>query len=166
MSYSTAPTYLVRQSSSYCFRMSVPSDLREVVGRRELRYSLKTGFLSEAKYRSRRMAGFVQGLFRYLREEGKMKEISDTQIQKLIAEEMKEALEGSEYRRLMADEPHDGEEAVAQAETYGILASEAREQLAVNDYRKISRYVDDLIEEKGSKSRKTLCRTGSCAASP
>lgn len=119
MGHLSAPSYLVRQPSSYCFRMVVPADLRGVVGKRELRYSLQTGFLSEAKYRARRMAGFVQGLFRYLRKEGTLKKLSDTEIQRLMAEELREALEDTEFRRLMADEPYSDDEALAQAEVYG-----------------------------------------------
>ena len=48
-----SPDYLFRNPHSYCFRMGVPEALRDIVGRRELRYSLRTGRLSEARRRSR-----------------------------------------------------------------------------------------------------------------
>ncbi len=38
-----SPSYLIRNPYSYCFRMKVPTDLQGVIGRKELRYSVKTG---------------------------------------------------------------------------------------------------------------------------
>jgi hypothetical protein len=37
------PDHLVRQSHSWCFRLVIPVDLRGVVGKSELRYTLYTG---------------------------------------------------------------------------------------------------------------------------
>jgi len=66
------PSYLVRQNSSLCFRIRIPSDLQEIIGRNELRYSLRTGSIGEAKYLARRTAGQVQWIFRRLRKEKQM----------------------------------------------------------------------------------------------
>ena len=44
-----SPSFLIRNRYSYCFRMNVPIDLRPMIGKKEFRYSLKTGYLSEAK---------------------------------------------------------------------------------------------------------------------
>ena len=52
--------YIVRNKYSYCFRICVPMDLRPFIGKTELRYSLKTGYLSVAKNRERLMAGLFQ----------------------------------------------------------------------------------------------------------
>ena len=62
--------HLVRQSHSWCFRMVVPTDLRQIVGKKELRYSLKTGAVGVAKRKSRFLAGQGQLLFRYLQKGG------------------------------------------------------------------------------------------------
>ena len=40
------PSYLVRNPYTYCFRMNVPQDLQPYIGRKELRYSSQTGYLS------------------------------------------------------------------------------------------------------------------------
>ncbi len=40
---SKSPHYLIRNPHSYCFRVNVPKDLQQLVGKKELRYSLKTG---------------------------------------------------------------------------------------------------------------------------
>ena len=62
-----SPDYLFRNPHSYCFRMGVPEALRDIVGRRELRYSLRTCRLSEARRKSRLLAGLFQQLFSQIR---------------------------------------------------------------------------------------------------
>ena len=57
-----SPSYLIRNPYSYCFRIIVPETLRDIVGRREIRLSLRTGRLSEAKNK----AGLLGGLFKQL----------------------------------------------------------------------------------------------------
>jgi hypothetical protein len=44
-----SPHYLVRNPHSFCCRFNVPKDLQRVVGRQELRYSLKTGYVGVAR---------------------------------------------------------------------------------------------------------------------
>ena len=58
--HSKSCSYLIRNPYSYCFRMAVPKDLQILVGKTELRYSLKTGSLGDAKYKARLLAGQVQ----------------------------------------------------------------------------------------------------------
>ena len=57
---SRSPSYLVKNPFSFCFRINVPKDLQAYVGRKELRYSLKTGYLSDAKHKARIIAGQIQ----------------------------------------------------------------------------------------------------------
>lgn len=66
--YKTAhsPTYLVKNPYSYCFRIKVPEDLQPTLSKKELRYSLKTGNLPEAKTKARLLAGEVQLIFKRL----------------------------------------------------------------------------------------------------
>ncbi|HMA84858.1 MAG TPA: site-specific integrase [Desulfosalsimonadaceae bacterium] len=52
--------YVFLSPFGYCFRFAIPSDLRCVLGKRELKYSLKTREQSKAKFLSRRLAGFIQ----------------------------------------------------------------------------------------------------------
>jgi hypothetical protein len=63
------PGFLVRNPYSFCFRMVVPKDLRKFVGKTELRYTLKTGNLRQAKHKAKLLAGQVQLIFRCLRKE-------------------------------------------------------------------------------------------------
>jgi hypothetical protein len=101
------PSYLVRNDYSYCFRVIVPPDLQAVVHRREIRYSLHTGTLGEAKYRALRMAGFVQTLFRKLRFRGESmsQQLTDAEIKKLLDGYLKTALEDAEKFRVTAQKP-------------------------------------------------------------
>lgn len=64
----TAPTYLVRTPYSYCFRYTIPPDLHEVVGRVEIRYSLKTGYIGKAKAMALQLSGRIQRLCADLRD--------------------------------------------------------------------------------------------------
>jgi hypothetical protein len=67
---SRSPSYIVRNPYSYCFRMNVPADLQRFVGKKELRYSLKTGYLGVAKEKARVLSGRIQLLFKLLRRGG------------------------------------------------------------------------------------------------
>jgi len=60
-------SYLIQSKFGYHFRLSVPQDLRAVVGKTEFRYSLRTRSLAEAKIEARRMAGEIQRIFRRMR---------------------------------------------------------------------------------------------------
>ncbi len=88
------PTYLVRNPHSYCFRMNVPRDLQPYVGKKELRYSLETGYLGVAKFKARYVASHVQLLFRYIRRNRAiMGKFLEDQIPVLVKQYIKDRLE-------------------------------------------------------------------------
>lgn len=60
-------SYLYQTPSGYIFRLRVPGDLRELVGRCEFRYSLRAGALRVARYRARLLASYVHQLFSRIR---------------------------------------------------------------------------------------------------
>jgi len=83
----TSPSYLVRTPFAYCFRMVVPKDIQPLVGKTELRYSLRTGSLQAAKQKARLLAGHVQLYFQRVRQQGMlMSALTDTQIESLVAD--------------------------------------------------------------------------------
>ena len=94
-----SPSYLVRNQYSYCFRLHVPADLQVYVGKKELRYSLRTGYLSDAKFKARFYAAGVQLLFRRLRELKSMK-LNDDQIKEFVKAYFEQQLQKlpSEFR--------------------------------------------------------------------
>jgi transcriptional regulator of NAD metabolism len=94
-----SPHYLVRTAYSYCFRASVPKDLQRLVGRRELRYSLKTGYVGVARIKAQIIAGRVHQIFECLRRSGrKLSDLTDERIQELVQQYLKESLENLETR--------------------------------------------------------------------
>jgi integrase len=80
--------------------MNVPKDLQKYVGKKELRYSLKTGYLGRAKQKERMLAGYIQYLFRWLRDKGYvMSKLTDRQIQKIVNSYIREKLQSVEDNR-------------------------------------------------------------------
>jgi hypothetical protein len=62
----SSPHFVVHQPHSYCFRMVAPPKNRPQLGRVELRYTLHTSSLSQAKARARTIAAYVFDLFHQL----------------------------------------------------------------------------------------------------
>jgi hypothetical protein len=83
--------------------MNVPRDLQRLVGKKELRYSLKTGYLGIAKQKSRYLAGQVQFIFKVLRKGDIMANLSDDQIKELVNGYIKHSLE--RINNLFNDDP-------------------------------------------------------------
>ena len=77
-------SYLVRNQYSYCFRMKIPHDLRPIFRKTELRFSLKTGYLGQAKPQARLMAGLLQKLILHLRENTYVMNLSDKEVDDII----------------------------------------------------------------------------------
>jgi len=60
-------------------------DLQPIMNRKELRYSLRTGYLSEAKFKARAIASMIQSIFRSLRKgDPNFMKLTDTEIKKMI----------------------------------------------------------------------------------
>jgi hypothetical protein len=55
-----SPFYLIRNPHSYCFRINIPKDLQPIIGKKELRRSLKTRYLSVVKAKARVMAAIFK----------------------------------------------------------------------------------------------------------
>jgi len=92
-----SPSYLIRNSYSYCFRMNVPRDLQQFVGRKELRYSLNTGYLGLARCKAWLISGQVHLMFMYLRRRIiRLSEPSEEKIQELIQQYIRDYINGLE----------------------------------------------------------------------
>jgi hypothetical protein len=74
--------------------MKIPVDLQDCLGKREFRASLRTGFLTDAKSKSRLIAGRVQKLFRKIRITAKnnndMTELDQAKINDIIKDSLDE----------------------------------------------------------------------------
>ncbi|MGD8269281.1 MAG: hypothetical protein PVH69_03840, partial [Desulfobacterales bacterium] len=88
-----SPSYLVRNPYGYCFRMVVPKDLQKFVGKRELRYTLRTGYAGIARQKAQFIAGKVHFIFRSLRKGATaLNKLTDDQIKELIDQYIKQAI--------------------------------------------------------------------------
>lgn len=101
------PLYIYQSSSGYIFRLRVPGDLRELVGRSEFRYSLRAGALRIAKQRARSIAAYIQQLFLEVRS--RMAEFTKEQILQLVKRYVQNTLENDERCRALSEAALDGE---------------------------------------------------------
>ena len=123
MAYSN---YLVHLPSSYYFRYHIPPKLQEVVGKKEIRYSLRCRTLSEAKPKARLIAGKIQHFF----ENRRIMELSKQQIQDLISKFVKESLKAGENSRLQRTTPLSPGDLDHLLESIEILRDERKVDLA------------------------------------
>jgi hypothetical protein len=132
--------------------MIVPRDLQKVVGKSELRYSLKTGYLSVAKYKARILAGQVQRIFNYLRKgDSALSDLSDGQIKKLIHQYITEYTTGLEQRYLKDEPPpFEGVEGFnAYVEGLDDIRDDVVGYLGVGEYHTVESTAISLLEKNG-----------------
>jgi len=160
----TKPRYTFQRNSLYYFRYTLPPDISKVVGKRGLRYSLKTGYIKQAERKARRLAGTVEEFISEIRQGPPIvMKLSEAQIQSLLDQYLRKALIDDEERRLSASRI-DPDELDDELEVISFIQSDLREELALNDYQSIGSSVDDLLEKhkvklnKKSKNYKILCR--------
>ena len=116
----TNHSYIVRNPYSYCFRIIVPQDLYRFVGKKELRYTLKTGRLGIAKKKSRYLAGQIQAIFRVLRKgEFVTVNLSEDKIKELVNNYIKQSVE--RINKLFFDDPEDYPPFTTESEFYSYL---------------------------------------------
>jgi len=60
--------HLSKQSYGFCYRIRVPLQIQTIVGSTEIRYSLKTGSIRDAKFKAQQISANVKRLFRILIE--------------------------------------------------------------------------------------------------
>ena len=165
--------YLSRNKHSYYFRIRVPVDIRHYLGKKELRYSLKTGYLGKAKSKARRLAGMIQQLFEELREgESGSMELSDQEIQKLVLQHLKKIK--ADYDKPAPFGPFELPPLESDRELSGLIDSlgergltgELKAEMASGDYSKVIDEARSLLAEilppgdaidEGSIGFKRLC---------
>lgn len=159
-------SHLVHTPSSYCFRLAVPVDLRCLVGKTEIRYSLKTGSKSEAKPKAHQIAVQCQKLFRKLRNKANdmPQELTPEQIQELIRCFVAESLAIEDDYRFEVG-VIDRQELDHRVEGFGDVLQNYRESLALRNYvSAVGDSVDSLLKSRGisldksSRSYATLCK--------
>ncbi|WP_319526026.1 site-specific integrase [uncultured Desulfosarcina sp.] len=168
MSTTRSPSYLLQtpQTGCFYFRMRVPLDLQPYIGKKELRASLKTGYLADAKSKSMLIAGRMHQLFRRIRGgySNDMSELDQSKINAIIRGFIKDSLDEEEEVRINRQRPLTEEEIDQRASFLGSLEADSREALAKSDFRPAENITDETIQqqgldiEKGSTDYRTLSR--------
>ena len=100
------PTYLFLHSHGhYVFRIRVPRDIINALGKTEIRRSVKTRSRTKALQRGIRMYEVMQAVFSEIRKGGNMAELSKTEINGLLDKWLKQELQEDEERRASRSEP-------------------------------------------------------------
>ncbi len=149
-----SPTYLVKQASSpvYYFRIRVPEELVSQVGRKELRCSLRTGYLREAKRSANRLAAWSQHLFLKLKA-GKMPEVTKQQIPQLISQYFERLLQEDEEGRTRRSKPLQTIERDEIVQTCSLLIADIKESLSLSDLSQANLYVDNTAVSQVVKNK-------------
>jgi integrase len=148
------PSYLVRNVHSYCFRLIVPKDLHKFVGKTELRYTLRTGYIGVAKRKARFLAGEVQLLFQLFRRGFVgMGKLSEDQIQQLVVKYIKQSVErldkvfevGDDQQRPYDDPPS------LQSYTEGLstVREDLIHNLSLGDFSMLENAIETFLKENG-----------------
>lgn len=146
----------------YYSRVSVPVDLRLLIGRIEIRKCLRTTAYRDAKILAGRWEGRLSELFTLLRCRGVSMTLE--QIKRLVQTYIDSELEESEVARLHAKETGDDNEREALDLALTSSLEDTAEALQQNDFRKISKEVDELLQThrrtlpKSSDAYLRLCR--------
>lgn len=119
-SVSRQPSYMYQCPSGYIFRLRIPFDLRELVGKCEFRYSLRSGTLRVAKHRARCIASYIQQLF--IKVRSSMAEFTQEQITKLVQKYIRETLENDEKCRAISGPTADGTTTLTLAKINGVFS--------------------------------------------
>ena len=142
-------------------RLLIPSDLRPLLGRREIKKSLRASTYKSAKILAARWEGRFAELFSHLRRHGSA--MTPEQIKRLVQHYVSSSLEEGETARLNAISVDDDAEDNASM-TITDMLEEAQHQLLRNDLRTIASEADELLLShkltliKTSDAYRRLCR--------
>lgn len=159
------PQYIERKNNRFYFRRRIPHDVAAMLGKKELRLSLKTGYISNARRQATRLSFHLDRFIFQLREDlPHMQDLTDKQIQQLLDQYLKQSLADSEESRANASKPMSEEDVEDHEDLLSGLAADSRRDLATNNYKRVRKYADELLEDhnltvaKESSSYNKLCR--------
>ena len=141
--------YIFQQNTYHYFRLTVPSDIRPILKRTEIRVSLHTSDRIAAKRKASRISANLWDIFDSIRKEDKrIMALTSEQIQALVKAWIDKELEEDETERLLSlKAPVDIETLEAIDETNYLLDAECREALATNNYSKVKACANEIISD-------------------
>ncbi len=163
MSFS-APSYLTKHRNGLYFRIRIPSDLQPIVGFFEIKKSLNTRYLKEARPKAIKLASTSHAIFdefRRRREDVMSGRLSRDTIKKLAHQWLDEALE--EERGYRLSRKWDLEELDKRNEQMSMLETDALEDLECCNFKRVEKRADSLLKteqvefSKDSREYKEFC---------
>jgi integrase len=148
------------------FRLTVPPPVCTIIGKKELRYSLRTGYRSVAFRRAALLLERADAFFKTVLAGDKNMQANtpQQQIQTLLAQHLRAALNEHENWRGNVAVPLPETEIQHQVEAYDFLIKDTQSALARCDYERVTPAVRDLLTEgniqvaEGSPEMRTACR--------
>jgi integrase len=134
--------YLVRIKGHYFFRTRIPKDLCPLFSRKEVKKSLHTQHLENAKVIAKAYSYRLERIYTIAR--GGM--MTDAEVRQLMHEFVSDTLRDFEEGLSINPTAHDGEK---MRKAYLLMAEEDRESLVRNDIAGVQGWLDGLIEERG-----------------
>ncbi|MCP3876483.1 MAG: site-specific integrase [Desulfobacteraceae bacterium] len=127
-------SYLIQNKSGYCFRIAVPTDLRNIIGLTEIRRSLRVGTLTIAREKAWIISGKIRRLFRWLKERlsnGFRMKLNKDKVNQIINKYIQDGLDEIEDEMLLE----------------GKVGNDGWDDVAEDLYFEKDLYVDSLINK-------------------
>ena len=156
--------YIQLRQSGYYLRYTLPQRYKSLLNRGELRYSLRTPKLLEAKSRARRLVVYIETLLDTLSINGRYMELTDEQIHELVKKHVDESRQLIEESHVIANY-RDRYEAERLADTIDGLMVDKAEALASSNFRDVKAEVAQFLSRNSvgavdteSLAFKKVCR--------
>lgn len=140
-------SYLITISGHYYFRVRVPNDLLRVIKRKEIKKTLKTKSLKQARLLAKVLSYEAERVFTLVR----CGMLTDEQIQTIVAGFLRDTLKTFERDRSVEGVgiPQNEDHRDKLVRAYEIMAESDKESLAYNRFENIEEWLDDEIASKG-----------------
>jgi len=146
------PSHLLQQGGVWYFRMAVPARLRPLLGRTEVKRSLWTAYIRLARAKGQQVGAAVARFLTLLDSKGDSimsAELTPEQIQALLTDYVRQALEDWEAHKASVSGPFDTTFPRDHAAILGTYEEKTRQALALNRTSFFEPTVDDLLKRHG-----------------
>jgi len=146
------------------FRRRVPDDLRHLLDRTEIRLSLGTAYIEEARSKAIQLTAATDRIISFLRNRPNIMELTDQQIRHLVDEWLRKELDDAEQDRLKCMTPYTPVELSNRIETLEEVREFAKSDLVHCSYVRVQDTADEIVRTNGltveqdGLSFRRLCR--------
>lgn len=139
-------SHLITTSFGYCFRLRVPVDLIDTIGKTELKYSLRTASRIKAKKQAGTISKQIKALFRKLRQGTIMTKAEITEIVKEYVEWARDGIQEdfSTSRRLLDPDTYQ-----THLDALEFYQTDLKEELAYHNRQSVYSIVDEMLKKRG-----------------